>query len=151
MCVTKQIRTGRFYRQQAEHKKLWIFFLDLCTCSLLSKISLNSLMSLLWDCRFETAHSPHFRKQKAADIPAWNTWLCTWLWIRVLSGGIWRGCASASRAHLLSWAKSLSMLQPLLLLDTERPVLNTIGPAHRILDAVHSPGKINRMAGKEQM
>lgn len=121
------------------------------TCPLLSKISLNPLMSLLWDCSFDIAHSPHLRKQKAADTPAWNIWLYTWLWIRVLSGGIWQGCASANRAHLLSWAKSLSRLQPFLLLHTETPVLNTTGPAHRILDAVHSPGKIKSMAGKEQM
>lgn len=46
------------------------YFLDLRTCSLLYKISLNPLMSLWLHCSFETAHSPHFRKQRTADIPA---------------------------------------------------------------------------------
>lgn len=100
----------------------------------------------LWDCSQSS-----FEKTKGSWHSCWNIWLYTWLWIRVLSGGIWQGCASANRAHLLSWAKSLSRLQPFLLLHTETPALNTTGPAHRILDAVHSPGKIKSMAGKEQM
>lgn len=152
MCVTKhKIRTGRFYRKQAEHKKLWIiFFLDLCTCSLLSKISGNPLMSLSWDCSSETAHSAHFRKQKAADIPAWNIWIYTWLWVRALSGGIWWGCSSASRAPLLSWAQ-----RPPCAAAFAPSGHRKASPSHNssrsqdFLEAVHSPGKIKSMAGKE--